>query len=192
MDVEPLAIPDVCLVRPPRFDDERGYFSELFVDKQFRAEVADVTFVQDNQSVSRKAGVLRGLHFQAPPHAQGKLVRCARGSIVDVAVDIRTGSPTFGRHVAVELSAMNGFQLWIPIGFAHGFCALEPDTAVAYRVTDYYAPECERGIAYDDPALGIGWPLAAGTLMLSPKDRTHPPLAAIGEVFRYAPSPARR
>lgn len=142
-------------------------------------------FVQDNQSLSREKGVIRGLHYQVEPRAQGKLVRVVRGAIFDVAVDIRQGSPHFGRHVAVTLSAENWSQLWIPVGFAHGFCTLEPDTEVIYKVTDYYAPECDRGIAFDDPALGIAWPVPAGAATLSDKDRKNPTLAELGQQFLY-------
>jgi len=134
-------------------------------------------FVQDNHVRSAQKGVLRGLHFQAPPHAQGKLVRCSRGAILDVAVDIRKGSPSYGRHIAIELSATNWEQLWIPPGFAHGYVTLEDDCEVIYKVTDYYAPECDRGIAWDDPALSIDWRVPADQLLLSDKDTRHPRLA---------------
>ncbi|MBN8943298.1 MAG: dTDP-4-dehydrorhamnose 3,5-epimerase [Rhizobiales bacterium] len=190
MDIQTLAIPEVVLVRPRRHADPRGFFSEVFVDRLFRAEVADVVFVQDNHSLSRDKGVIRGLHFQLSPHVQGKLVRCTRGRILDVAVDIRTGSPTFGRHVAVELSAENGSQLWVPGGFAHGFCTLETDTEVLYKVTEYYAPECDRGLAYDDPTLGIAWPDLDHPPILSARDRHHPRLADLGDVFGYDGPPA--
>jgi dTDP-4-dehydrorhamnose 3,5-epimerase len=146
---------------------------------------ADISFVQDNHSLSLQPGVVRGLHFQAPPHAQGKLVRVPRGAIFDVAVDIRAGSPTYGRHVAAVLSAANWCQLWIPIGFAHGFCTLEPGTEVLYKVTDYYAPDYDRGVRWNDPRLGIDWPVTAADAILSAKDARNPLLAELPVHFRY-------
>src|SRR5947207_220951 len=148
MQVKRLEIPDIFLLTPTKNDDQRGYFSETFRADVFAAHGVEVSFVQDNQTFSRRKGVLRGLHFQAPPHAQGKLVRCTRGSILDVGVDIRVGSPTYGRHVAVELSAVNWLQLWLPPGFAHGYVALEDNSEVLYKVTDYYAPDCDRRVAW--------------------------------------------
>jgi dTDP-4-dehydrorhamnose 3,5-epimerase len=144
--------------------------------------------VQDNHAVSIRRGVVRGLHFQAPPHAQDKLVRVARGSIFDVAVDIRVGSPTFGKHVSVTLSAADWTQLLIPKGFAHGLCTLEPNTEVLYKVTDYYAPECDHGLRWDDPALGIEWPIPAAEAILSPKDKLHPGIAKLTAHFHYQPT----
>ena len=155
MDIIPLAIPDVVLVRPKKFEDPRGFFAETFNAKKLSAALP-LAFVQDNLSLSRPVGTLRGLHFQRPPHAQGKLVRCVRGKIFDVAVDIRTGSPGFGQHVSVELSGDTLDQLYVPPGFAHGFCTLEPDTEVSYKVTDYYAPECDAGIIWNE-TLGMCW-----------------------------------
>ncbi len=146
MRIEALALQEVKLLTPKIFRDERGFFSETYNRKALVAVGIDRTFVQDNQSLSRTKGVLRGLHFQIAPHPQGKLVRVTRGAIFDVAVDIRQGSPSFGRHVSAMLSADNWSQLWVPEGFAHGFCTLEPDTEVIYKVTDFYAPECERGL----------------------------------------------
>ena len=142
-------------------------------------------FVQDNHVYSTQKGVLRGLHFQLAPHAQGKLIRCARGAIYDVAVDIRVGSPTYGCHVGVELSAENWRQLWVPPGFAHGYVTLEENCEVIYKVTDYYAPECDRGIAWDDPALGIDWRLSHAEIILSDKDRKHPRLADAPPAFQF-------
>jgi dTDP-4-dehydrorhamnose 3,5-epimerase len=176
MQVEALAIQDVKLLTPKIFRDERGFFSETYNRQVLAAAGIDRTFVQDNQSLSRSKGVLRGLHFQIAPHPQGKLVRVTRGAIFDVAVDIRRGSPSFGQHVSTTLSAENWSQLWIPEGFAHGFCTLEPDTEVIYKVTDFYAPECDMGLAWDDPDLGIAWPLSETQALLSDKDRSHPRL----------------
>lgn len=183
----PQAIPEVILVEPKRFVDHRGFFEETFHSGRFAAAGIAGPFVQDNHSLSRERYVIRGLHFQIPPVAQAKLVRCTHGAILDVAVDIRRGSPTYGRHVAVELSAANGRQLFVPVGFAHGFCTLEPDSEVQYKVTDYYAPDCDRGIAHDDPALAIAWPAPPGAAVLSDRDRKHPRLAEMTETFEYRP-----
>lgn len=183
MRIETLNIADVKLVTPKFFRDERGFFVETYRADKFVAAGVDVTFVQDNHSLSVEAGTIRGLHFQTPPRAQDKLVRCTRGAILDIAVDIRRGSPTFGQHVAVELSAANGHQLFVPKGFAHGFCTLEPNTEVVYKVSDYYAPECDRGLAWDDPALAIAWPVADTSAILSGKDRTHPRLSELPPAF---------
>jgi dTDP-4-dehydrorhamnose 3,5-epimerase len=183
MKVEPLAIPEVLLIEPRRFEDARGFFSEVYNREAFRAAGIEAEFVQDNHSLSRDAGVVRGLHFQTPPHAQGKLVRVLRGAILDVAVDLRRGSATYGRHVATELSGRNWRQLWVPPGFAHGFCTLEPDTEVAYKVTDIYAPDCDKGLAWDDLALGIAWPVDSRAAILSDKDRRHPLLAELPAYF---------
>jgi dTDP-4-dehydrorhamnose 3,5-epimerase len=183
MDVKALAIPEVKLIKPKIFRDERGFFSETYNRRAFADLGIDAEFVQDNHSLSRETGVVRGLHFQTPPRAQDKLVRVVRGAIFDVAVDIRRGSPTYGRHVSAVLSANNWCQLWVPKGFAHGFCTLEPDTEVVYKVTDLYAPECDKGIAWDDPALGIEWPVAARAAVVSDKDRRHPRLAEVEPPF---------
>jgi dTDP-4-dehydrorhamnose 3,5-epimerase len=176
MQIDALAIQDVKLISPPIFRDERGFFSETYSRRALAQAGIDREFVQDNQSLSRAKGVLRGLHFQIAPHPQGKLVRVTRGAIFDVAVDIRHGSPTFGQHVSALLSADNWSQLWIPEGFAHGFCTLEPDTEVIYKVTDFYAPESDRGLAWDDPDIDIAWPLSGAEAILSDKDRHHPRL----------------
>ncbi len=186
MLLESLAIPDVKRLVPRVFGDERGAFAETYSQRALEAAGLQVAFVQDNHSISRAKGVVRGLHFQKPPRAQGKLVRVTRGAIFDVAVDIREGSPTYGRHVGTMLSAENWAQLWVPPGFAHGFCTLEPDTEVLYKVTDYYAPESDSGIAWDDPALGIDWPVTAAEATLSDKDRRLPKLADLGPVFQFA------
>ncbi len=176
MQVTRLEIPDVKLVTPKIFRDERGFFSETFNKNALVAAGVVSEFVQDNQSLSRSPGVVRGLHFQLAPFEQGKLVRVVRGAIYDVAVDIRHGSPTYGKYVSAELSAENWSQLWVPPGFAHGFCTLKPDTEVIYKVTDFYSPEHERGIAWDDPDIGIRWPVAPENVILSEKDRELTPL----------------
>lgn len=186
MLIEPLAIPEVKLIRPRKFTDERGFFSETFSARALEdAGLKVPTFVQDNHSHSRAVGVLRGLHFQTHPHAQDKLVRVTRGAIFDVAVDVRLGSPTYGQHVAVVLSADDWSQLWVPKGFAHGLCTLEPDTEVLYKVTDYYAPDCDKGLAWNDPALEIEWPVSLDSVILSDKDQCHPTLAELPPYFVY-------
>jgi dTDP-4-dehydrorhamnose 3,5-epimerase len=178
MQVTPTALPEVLLIQPKLFRDERGFFMECFNQRAFDDAIGrHVVFVQDNHSASRR-GVLRGLHYQLPPHAQGKLLRVVRGSTFDVAVDIRRGSPTFGRWVGTTLDAQSHRQLWIPPGFAHGFLALEDDTHFLYKTTDFYARDCERAIAWDDPAIGITWPALGMAPLLAPKDATAPPLAA--------------
>jgi dTDP-4-dehydrorhamnose 3,5-epimerase len=181
MQIKRLDIPDVFLVTPEKRIDQRGFFSEVFRADAFAGAGIEAIFVQDNHVRSERKGVLRGLHYQAPPHAQGKLIRCTRGAILDVCVDIRVGSPSYGRHVAVELSAANWAQLWVPPGFAHGYVTLGDDC----EVTDYYAPECDMGIAWDDPALGIDWRLSASEVILSDRDRRHPRLADAAPVFRF-------
>ena len=185
MQVRELSIPDVKLIVPRRFSDVRGYFAETWSDRLFRQEVADVTFVQDNQSVSAKKGTLRGLHFQKPPYAQGKLVRVVRGSIFDVAVDMRRGSPTYRQHVAVRLAAVDGAQLWVPPGFLHGFCTLEDETEVLYKATSYYSAVHDAGVLWNDPDLGIDWPVGIDSAILSDKDRRLPLLADLPEFFGY-------
>jgi dTDP-4-dehydrorhamnose 3,5-epimerase len=185
MQIERLAIPDLLLLTPKKHGDQRGFFSETFRADIFAAHGVESLFVQDNHVHSTQKGVLRGLHFQTPPHAQGKLVRCTRGAILDVGVDIRVGSPTYGRHVAVELSAVNWRQLWVPPGFAHGYVTLEEGCEVIYKVTDYHAPDCDSGIAWDDPALGIDWRVSAAEVILSDKDRKQPVLADAAPGFRF-------
>lgn len=179
----PTDLAGVVIFTPRRHGDARGFFVETYNRATFRDHGIDLEFVQDNHSLSATVGTLRGLHFQLHPRAQAKLVRVIRGAILDVAVDIRHGSPTFGRHVAVELSASNGRQLLVPVGCAHGFVTLEPDTEVVYKVTDLYSPEHDRGLAFDDPALAIAWPLPPGGPTLSAKDRTHPRLADLPVCF---------
>ncbi len=176
----------VQLIKPRRFGDDRGWFTEVYSERAFAGLGVTERFVQDNHSLSRPAGVLRGLHFQTPPHGQAKLVRCIRGAIFDVAADVRKGSPTYGRWVGATLSAENGHQLFIPVGFVHGFLTLEPDTEVTYKVSDVYAPAHDGGVRFDDPDIAVAWPLAAGqTPILSPKDEALPRLAAFDSPFAY-------
>jgi dTDP-4-dehydrorhamnose 3,5-epimerase len=177
MDIRTLQIPGPVVIVPRKFGDARGFFSETYSDATFSAKVAPVRFVQENHAYSERAGTIRGIHFQIPPHAQGKLVRVARGAIFDVVVDLRAASANFGRHAVVELSAANWNQLWVPEGFGHGFCTLEPHTDVIYKVTSPYHPDSDRGIAWDDPGLAIGWPLGNQEPLLSDRDRHHPRLA---------------
>jgi dTDP-4-dehydrorhamnose 3,5-epimerase len=183
MFVERLRISEIVAIKPARYEDERGFFSETY-NRRALAEVGiETEFVQDNHSLSVPQGTLRGLHFQAPPTAQAKLVSVVRGAMLDVAVDLRVGSPSFGQHVCCELSAREWNQIYIPQGFAHGFCTLEPDTEVTYKVSDYYAPELDRGLMWNDPALGIDWPISDP--LLSEKDRSHPPLRDLPQYFTY-------
>ena len=177
MNVEPLEIPDVLLLTPSRYQDPRGFFSETWNQDRFAAAGVPGPFVQDNHALSTERGVLRGLHLQIGPNAQGKLVRVVRGSIWDVAVDVRRGSPTFGRHVGAVISAENWRQIWVPVGFLHGYCTLEPDTEVIYKVTAAYDRPAERGVLWNDPALGIPWPIPADEAILSDKDNILPLLA---------------
>ena len=174
LHVELTDLPGVLVVRPERFGDARGYLSETWNRRVFAAAGLDVDFVQDNESWSAKAGTVRGLHFQAPPHAQAKLVRCVRGRLWDVAVDLRRESPTYARWTAVELSAENGLALYVPEGFAHGFVTLEPDTVCLYKCSAYYAPEAEGALRWNDPDLGIAWPVAEGEAVLSERDAAAP------------------
>jgi dTDP-4-dehydrorhamnose 3,5-epimerase len=180
--IEHLAIPDVLLITPRRFGDDRGYFSQTFTQREMNAAGVKGPWVQDNQSLSRLPGTIRGLHCQVAPFVQGKLVRCPRGAIWDVAVDIRAGSPTYGQFVAAVLSEENGAQLWVPPGFLHGFCTLQPDTAVDYKVTAYYDPASERGVIWNDPTLHLPWPLQ-GDPVLSGKDAVLPLLDAARDWF---------
>lgn len=185
MQIERFNIEDIFLIQPTKHRDERGFFSETYRREVLAVEGVRAEFVQDNHVYSAERGVLRGLHFQIPPRAQGKLVRCTRGTILDVSVDIRKGSPTYGRHVAVELSAANWRQIWVPPGFAHGYLALEADCEVIYKVTEYWAPACERGLAWNDPSLAIDWGISAIDAKLADKDRLYPLLAELEPVFRY-------
>jgi dTDP-4-dehydrorhamnose 3,5-epimerase len=182
VEIESTTIPDVKIVTPRRFRDERGFFSEVFSARAFAA-ISQRPFVQDNHSCSAQPFTIRGLHFQTAPYAQDKLVRVARGRVLDVAVDIRRSSPTFGKHIAVELSEANWRQLWVPAGFAHGFCSLEQDTEVHYKVTAYYSAEHDFGLAFDDPELGIAWPVEPSAAILYEKDRKNPRLVALTRLF---------
>jgi len=183
MHVEATAIPAVKIVTPKKFGDARGFFSETYSKAAWDKAGLDYVFVQDNHSFSAAAGTLRGLHFQIPPFAQDKLVRAGRGRILDVAVDVRRSSPTFGKYVAVELSAENWRQLLIPVGFAHAFVTLEPDCEALYKTTAPYSPEHDRGVAWDDPDIGIKWPLPDGGPTLSDKDKKWPRLKAAPDLF---------
>jgi dTDP-4-dehydrorhamnose 3,5-epimerase len=183
MLVEDTALAGVKIVTPRKFGDDRGFFSETHNQKRWDEHGLHYRFVQDNHSLSREVGVIRGLHFQTPPFAQDKLVRVVRGRILDVVVDIRRSSPSFGRHLAVELSAENWRQLLAPVGFAHGFCTLEPDTEVVYKVTHFYSAAHDRGLAFDDPELAIDWPVAPERALLSDKDRRWPRLRDLPEAF---------
>lgn len=183
LDIERLDLEGVLLVTPSRHGDERGFFSEVYNRRAFEeAGIRDV-FVQDNHSLSGPQGTVRGLHFQIEPNPIAKLVRVVSGAIYDVVVDLRKGSPTYGQHVGVELSADNWAQIYVPKGFAHGFCTMKPDTEVAYKVTGYWAPEVDKGVAWDDPDLAIAWPVAAGEATLSDKDRQQPSFADLPGYF---------
>ena len=184
MEIIETDIAGVVILEPRLFRDARGYFFESFSQRVFEEKVLRTTFVQDNESRS-SYGVLRGLHFQKPPHAQSKLVRVISGAVLDVAVDIRRGSPTFGRHVAVELSGENHRQLFIPRGFAHGFAVLSEEVVFQYKCDNYYAPQSEGALAWNDPALGIDWRIPAGDVLLSDKDQKHPSLEEAPELFDY-------
>jgi dTDP-4-dehydrorhamnose 3,5-epimerase len=176
-------IPAVKVLLPKKFGDHRGFFSEVYSDKLLADLGIDARFVQDNHSLSAETGVVRGLHYQLRPMAQDKLIRVVRGAILDVAVDVRRGSPTFGKHVACVLSAENWKQMFVPAGFAHGFATLEPNTEVLYKVTNYYSPTHERGIRWNDPKLGIDWRVTEGAAVLSERDRKHPVLTDPAELF---------
>ena len=185
MHIEDTELPEVKVLTPRIFEDGRGAFAETWNRKTMAALGLGMDFVQDNHSVSENRWTVRGLHFQIPPHAQGKLVRVVRGAVLDVAVDIRQGSPTFGRHVCVELTAENWKQLWVPAGFAHGFCTLLPETEVVYKVTDYYAPDCERGVIWSDPDLGIPWPVSGENAVVVDRDQGFPTFSQIESYFTY-------
>jgi dTDP-4-dehydrorhamnose 3,5-epimerase len=185
MEVRPLDLPGVFEIRPAKHGDHRGFFSEVWNASTLAEKGFSTSFVQDNHSFSAAAGVLRGLHFQTPPHAQDKLVRVAHGSIFDVAVDIRAGSPTYGRWVGLVVSAERWNQILVPRGFAHGFVTLEPNTEVIYKVSAPYAPECDRSVRFDDPDIAVEWPVPADQLTLSDKDRAAPFLRETATGFVY-------
>ncbi len=181
---ETFRIAGPLLVAIKRFEDARGFFSETYNARAFAAAGIRSNFVQDNHSLSRDKGTVRGLHFQRQPHEQEKLVRVVRGRILDVVLDIRRGSPSYGQHIAVELGASDGKQLYVPGGFAHGFCTLEPDTEVIYKVTDFWAPDCEGGVVWNDPALAIAWPDFAGA-QIAAKDASLAPLSLLDTPFVF-------
>lgn len=185
MQVEETRLPGVLIVTPRRFGDDRGFFSEVYNRAAYGAAGIDIDFVQDNHSLSRDVGVVRGLHFQTPPHAQAKLVRVGAGRVVDVAVDIRKGSPHYGQWVSVELSAEAGNQLFVPAGFLHGFAVLEPNSELLYKCSDFYAPDCDGAVRFDDPDLGIDWGLDPATAILSAKDAAAPLLRDFDSPFTY-------
>jgi dTDP-4-dehydrorhamnose 3,5-epimerase len=170
MEVHKTGLPGVLVLKPRRFVDARGYFVEIFSERSFAAAGVKARFVQENQSCSIQAGTIRGLHFQLPPAAQAKLVRVLRGAIFDVAVDLRRGSPTYGQWISKTLTAEDGEQFLIPRGFAHGFCTLQADTEVSYKVDSFYAPDCDSGLIWSDPDLKIDWPITADSAILSDKD----------------------
>jgi dTDP-4-dehydrorhamnose 3,5-epimerase len=184
MDVRNTAIPDIRILAPKKHGDHRGFFSETYKESAWKdAGLSLIHWVQDNHSYSPIKGTVRGLHFQSPPFAVDKLVRVSRGAILDVCVDIRKGSPTYGKHVAEVISADAWNQILVPKGFAHGFCSLEPDTEVIYKMSGLYAPQNDHGLAWDDPALGIKWPVTESEATLSDRDRKHPKLAELPEYF---------
>jgi dTDP-4-dehydrorhamnose 3,5-epimerase len=182
MDVSAFAIPGPKLLVPKRFVDARGYFCETWNDHTFRTSVTEAAFVQDNVSLSVARGTVRGLHFQKAPYQQGKLVQVMRGAILDVAVDIRPRSSTFGRHIAVRLDSETGNQLWVPTGFLHGFCTLEDNTQVAYKVTQHYSASHDAGVLWSDPDLNIAWPVSLAVAILSEKDRGLPLLRNLPDI----------
>jgi len=183
MEFRKFAVEGLLEFIPRKIEDERGYFSEVFRLDQFSANAGPVEFVQENQSLSVRAGTIRGIHFQTHPFAQGKLVRCHAGSLLDVAVDLRHDSPTFGKWIAVTLDAKQNNQLWVPVGFGHAFCTLEPNSVIGYRVTNYYSPQNDLGVAWNDPDIAIDWPDVADPDTLSPKDRRQPALADLPNHF---------
>lgn len=182
MQIEETTLPGVKILTPARFGDARGFFSESWNCRVLAGHGIDLDFVQDNHSMSVAPNTVRGLHFQAPPHAQGKLVRCGRGALFDVAVDIRKGAPTYGEWFGTELSAENGRQMLIPAGFLHGFATREAETEILYKCTDYYAPDCDGAVRFDDPAIGIDWGID-GEAVLSAKDAAAPLLAEFDSPF---------
>ncbi|WOI58382.1 dTDP-4-dehydrorhamnose 3,5-epimerase [Palleronia sp. LCG004] len=188
LEIEETPLPGVLILTPKRFGDDRGFFAETWNRKRMEEAGIEIDFVQDNHSLSARAGTLRGLHFQSPPQPQAKLVRCGRGALFDVAVDIRVGSPTYGQWTGVELSAVNGRQLLIPEGFLHGFVTREDDTEVVYKCSGYYAPDCDGGVAWNDPEIDIDWGLDGADPILSDKDAKAPLLSQIGSHFEWSAS----
>jgi dTDP-4-dehydrorhamnose 3,5-epimerase len=184
MTIDELNIPGVLLITPNKISDSRGWFSETYSQKVFKDRGLDLDFVQDNHSLSIQPGTLRGFHFQAPPHAQAKLIRCTRGRLLDIAVDLREGSPTYAKYASAELSPLNGRQLFIPVGFGHAFITLEPDTEMLYKVTDIYAPQCDSGVRWNDPTIAFPWNIENGPF-LSAKDEKLPMLKALENPFTY-------
>ena len=183
MEFQSFTVEGPLEIRPRKIEDERGYFAEIYRADRFCERVGPVSFVQDNQSLSLHPGTIRGIHFQTHPCAQGKLVRCSSGSVLDIAVDLRRDSPTFGDWVSVVLNPEDSNQLWVPVGFGHAFCTLEPNSTINYRVTNYYSRENDRGVAWDDPDIGIDWPSIADPETLSGKDRQQPRLATLPAYF---------
>ncbi len=186
MEIFDTALAEVKVVLPNRIGDSRGFFSEVWNISDFLKVGIEAAFVQDNHVRNPHRRTVRGLHYQIEPRAQGKLLRVSKGAIFDVAVDVRRGSPTFGMHAAAVLSADNWYQLWVPSGFAHGYCTLEDDTEVQYKVTDFYSPEHDRGIAWDDPDLKINWPATSEHAILSDRDRKHPRLREQPDLFEHS------
>lgn len=185
MLIEKTPLAGLVVLTPTRFGDNRGFFSESWSHKRMQEHGLDLDYVQDNHSLSSAVGTVRGLHYQSPPHAQAKLVRCGRGLLFDVAVDIRRGSPTYGQWFGTELSFENGKQMLIPAGFLHGFATRAPDTEIIYKCTDYYAPDCDGAVRFDDPAIGVDWGVDAGAAVLSEKDMRAPLLADIDNKFVF-------
>ncbi|MEM8625822.1 MAG: dTDP-4-dehydrorhamnose 3,5-epimerase [Pseudomonadota bacterium] len=188
LSVEPLEIPAVRLITPVRHEDDRGFFSEAWNRRAWAEAGLDIDFVQDNHALSREAGTVRGLHFQAPPYQQDKLVRVLRGAILDIALDLRSGSPSYGKHVSVKLSAGDGKLLLVPVGFAHGLVTLEPNTELLYKVSGFFAKSHDFGLLWNDPALGIDWGISEDDAILSEKDQRQPSLAELPDYFDYAES----
>lgn len=184
MEIIKTDIEGLIIIKPQIFKDSRGYFFESFSQREFNEKVTPIQFVQDNESCS-SYGVMRGLHFQKPPYSQSKLVRCVKGSVLDVAIDIRKGSPTYGKHVAIELSAENHLQFFIPKGFAHGYAVLSKEAIFQYKCDEFYSPQSEGGIQLMDESLGINWPISADDAILSDKDKKYPKLSEITSDFDY-------
>lgn len=192
MELIETPFPEVVVLVPSRYADERGFFSETYSRRTLAKAKILLDFVQDNHSYSAKSGTIRGLHFQIPPFAQDKLVHVARGAILDVIVDIRHGSPTFGKYVSLRLSANEWNQVLVPVGFAHGLCTLEPGTDVVYKATNYYSPAHDKGIRWNDPAIGIDWPVSSEKAIISPKDQALPFLGSVPRYFAYFAQAKRR